>query len=273
MGVSAAEAIATGVPRMLALEAAARASLAANVPEPMSRLGPAFALAWAENGFATIEPSHRLAASLMATSIPQEHVDEFVRMPWRCFGFHVPNGLLGEQPAFALVLHSRDGQYQMLSIHEREFHYGVEKSIADWNIKIVRNEVNDNTFTPQDMRRANREIELMGRLFLGICAEMSAHRPSGDITSGGIARDAKNRPIPHTFKLIRDVKVDARRAVRDYAEGRSGRGPSVQVLVRGHWKAQAFGPGLAERKIIHVEPYWRGPEDAPVAIRAHKLDE
>ena len=27
----------------------------------------------------------------------------------------------------------------------------------------------------------------------------------------------------------------------------------------------------ADRRWIHVEPYWRGPEDAPIALRSHKL--
>lgn len=41
--------------------------------------------------------------------------------------------------------------------------------------------------------------------------------------------------------------------------------------VRGHWKVQAHGPGRSERKTIHVEPYWRGPDAAEVISRPYMV--
>lgn len=38
----------------------------------------------------------------------------------------------------------------------------------------------------------------------------------------------------------------------------------VRSLVAGHWKMQPHGPNRSERKLIRIEPYWRGPLDAPV---------
>lgn len=72
-------------------------------------------------------------------------------------------------------------------------------------------------------------------------------------------------------RLTRDVKVDCRQHVRDYIRGASDRTLSVQHMVRGHWKMQKHGEGGAQRKFIHVEPYWRGPDDAPIALRNHVL--
>lgn len=40
---------------------------------------------------------------------------------------------------------------------------------------------------------------------------------------------------------------------------------------RGHHKRQAHGTGGLLRKWIHVEPYWRGGEDAPIAVKTHKV--
>lgn len=37
--------------------------------------------------------------------------------------------------------------------------------------------------------------------------------------------------------------------------------------VRGHWKQQAHGKGLSERKPIFVEPYWKGPDMGSVVQR------
>ncbi|MBF0306746.1 MAG: hypothetical protein HQL41_13970 [Alphaproteobacteria bacterium] len=43
----------------------------------------------------------------------------------------------------------------------------------------------------------------------------------------------------------------------------------VRLLVRGHWKSQVHGPGMTLRKLIHVEPYWRGPEMAELVDRPY----
>lgn len=284
MGRAAIEAIALGVPRQLALEAAGRAALDLGQPEALCRICPSFALAWAENAFSTVEPAHRLAASLMATTIPQEYVEDFVRMPWRCFGFQVPDRLLGKEAGFSLALHTHGGTVQTISLIGQQFHYGVEDSLAGWNSKIVESSVvpgivDDGIpadfFSPSAVDRTARVTELMGRLFLGVCTEMSGHRQSesGPSTTNGREHTdrSQDRRLTSTFKLTRDVNVDVRRAVRDYVEGRSTRQPSVQILVRGHWKMQVYGLGKADRKLIHVEPYWRGPEDGPVAVRAHKI--
>lgn len=31
------------------------------------------------------------------------------------------------------------------------------------------------------------------------------------------------------------------------------------------------GEDLTERKFIHIEPYWRGDPDSPIALRTHLL--
>lgn len=46
---------------------------------------------------------------------------------------------------------------------------------------------------------------------------------------------------------------------------------SVRELVKGHYKRQAHGEGNAQRKVIWVQPYWRGPdpEDIQVSVPSH----
>jgi hypothetical protein len=39
---------------------------------------------------------------------------------------------------------------------------------------------------------------------------------------------------------------------------RSGWELTVRVLVTGHWKNQPYGPGSSLRKLIWIEPYWKG---------------
>lgn len=48
--------------------------------------------------------------------------------------------------------------------------------------------------------------------------------------------------------------------------------PAIQRLVRGHHKRQVVGIGRSGRRVIWIEPYWRGPEDAPILTRPYKVD-
>ncbi|MBZ4398643.1 hypothetical protein [Myxococcus sp. AS-1-15] len=40
----------------------------------------------------------------------------------------------------------------------------------------------------------------------------------------------------------------------------------VRVRVSGHWKRQAHGTERRERKLIWVQPYWRGPDDGTAPV-------
>ncbi len=46
---------------------------------------------------------------------------------------------------------------------------------------------------------------------------------------------------------------------------------TVRTRVTGHWRNQAYGPGWQERKIIWIEPFWRGPEDGIVGPSTHEM--
>jgi hypothetical protein len=39
----------------------------------------------------------------------------------------------------------------------------------------------------------------------------------------------------------------------------------VRTLVSGHWKQQPCGPKHSERKLIRIEPYWKGPIDGALS--------
>jgi hypothetical protein len=47
------------------------------------------------------------------------------------------------------------------------------------------------------------------------------------------------------------------------AESGAGATLTVRVRVQGHWKRQPCGEGRQDRKVIWVQPHWRGPEDGP----------
>lgn len=47
-------------------------------------------------------------------------------------------------------------------------------------------------------------------------------------------------------------------------EGEKKWGLSVRFMVRGHWRNQACGEKLGQRRPVYVAPYLKGPEDAPL---------
>ena len=67
------------------------------------------------------------------------------------------------------------------------------------------------------------------------------------------------------------VRLDCREAIREYVSGERRKKPVCQWIVRGHWRNQACGPSLTERKRTWIEPYWKGPEREPILSREHVL--
>jgi hypothetical protein len=45
----------------------------------------------------------------------------------------------------------------------------------------------------------------------------------------------------------------------------------VRTLVSGHWKQQPCGPRNSERKLIRIEPFWRGPVDGALSSPVRKV--
>lgn len=120
-----------------------------------------------------------------------------------------------------------------------------------------------------------RTSRAMRRAFAGVVLELMSpkrHGSNGEQKTHG-RRKAEHPSDASTIVLRRDVVVDCRDWLENHLRGDADakRVISVQTLVRGHWKRQAYGPGASDRKYIHIEPYWRGPEDAPIAVRSHVL--
>ena len=131
---------------------------------------------------------------------------------------------------------------------------------------------------PMGRRMMDRNSLIMRRIIAGVCLELSNPGRLEAAHVGVVAkrreksRKRKYRILPKgcdQYALRDSVKLpDFRETVRDYLDGKKRSSPKVRTLVRGHWKRQAYGPDKQLRKIIHVEPYWRGPKGAPISVRA-----
>lgn len=87
-----------------------------------------------------------------------------------------------------------------------------------------------------------------------------------------IARRLKDMDQTKVIYLGGSVKLDRSTGA---SRGSGGKGTPLMVRqkISGHWKAQPFGKKMAMRKLIWVEPYWRGPEDGPIKLATtHTLD-
>ena len=70
--------------------------------------------------------------------------------------------------------------------------------------------------------------------------------------------------------LGKSIRID-RTAPQTNGEG-TGREIEVRFRVSGHWKNQPHGAQNLLRKLIWVEPYWKGSEDSPLKLSTYKLD-
>lgn len=240
---------------------------------------------WYMQGFpAIVLRSHTYAAALAATSIPGDI--EF-RAPFKSVLVQLPDGLLPN--VWATML------------HESEFGDGLWTVVvyfSDGRMKKMLLRVPFDNHMRGDLGQATVEVHpaddgwrsneitatlvrlqhVVARIAFGSCLALTAdkQRSNGkadEPASGRPPRDRGLLPSCRVFQVGSPVSVDCRKAILEYVEhGSKSRGPlTLQFLVRGHWRNQACGPQMLERRLTWIEPYWKGPNDAPINIRPHEL--
>lgn len=252
---------------------------------------------WVHCGLPTITMGHKYAAALLATTATKEAVAA-ARGPFPAFIIELPDQLLftddpdrpGERiplrrilagsietkrgPAWAFVAYT-DGKVSL-------YRHGQTSEELLPPDEIDGDQMGDpnDPFRFEVTDRDQRVIFLLGRLLVNTCLAMSdptniravgkAHKQWEKYSTGSKRNDPE--PVVRTFQLGKPIKLDCRETVREYVDGQR-RKLSVQVLVRGHFKTQHHGPRNSLVKVIWREPFWRGPEDAPIPVRAHLLGE
>lgn len=251
----------------------------------------AFPAMWARCGMPQFVIGHRLAASFFATAMPSVDLADLVVPPFAAFVVRVPERVLptpssmrGDEyvgpdiRAVFVLATPKDNAISWIWMATTDGHRGFNyrSGMKTQNLLAEVEHVDANTPRGNDSPDLREETSrfgiLIGRLIVSTCLYLSdPTKPRLDARGGKPSkRTIGEPPMPWTIQLNAPVRVDVREAVAAYLN-QGGKSPTVQCLVRGHWKSQAHGPGMSLRKMIHVEPYWRGPEDAPVAIRQHVL--
>jgi hypothetical protein len=243
----------------------------------------AFLGRWAMSGYPTITLTHKTAAALMATTVSPEIANEMVHAPWPAFVVRLPTPLLycGPDEPGTLIGAMQSGEgwaYWMECESERTAPMlGLAMSARDiaceGDVMIVQTKDDENQNGPVSDFVARNE-RLYRTLILGLCLQLSDPQLRASCDRGTATRKpprVKGRPqdtLPtyRSFDLRLAVKVDVLEAVRGYIHHGGGH-PKVQSLVRGFFRKQPHGVKSSLRKTIWIEPYWRGPVDAPVSAR------
>lgn len=239
-------------------------------------LNPIFACflhEWRESSYARLEVSHKLAASLCLTDVPDE-VE--VRAPWQAWSLVVPDGLLniarvwmrGLEPIVAL---KRDGTALLLGdarIAEEELLEFVQARDEDFQQR------HEDDFYPRLEKLDERVLAMLDSLVKGCC--LALRSPEAFEKKRSLSRKKRRCVAPDfdqaRYMLSAPVKIDLREHVRTLLRNGHGVGPKVQFLVRGHWRNQACGPKQSLRKTIWIEPFWKGPEETRILLRGHRVE-
>lgn len=243
-----------------------------------------FLAKWAHHAFPRIVTTHTYAAALMGTTVTRDILED-LEVQWKAFEVVIPNGLLivdgldysririritdHEDPSLTgwseMWLYTMDTKAGMgLSVHTL-----AERSLADLLATGL-----------QGKEPLERAAFLARRLVSGLLLAMQYPNNFSDKKQKKrtqVAREFKREDPKHRVVMVGSpVKVDARPMVARFLRVQTGRRtnyapPSVQSWVRGHYKRQVIGIGRNGRKVIHVEGYWRGDENAPILTRPQKV--
>lgn len=244
---------------------------------------------WYGYGMPALEVSQKLAASLMVTKPNRELLGE-TPPPFPTFLVYVPNKLLsvntssGTQADVRSILVGHrtaantedDSRWCSCTLTDMPVTlWRVQRTFPDLVLSDTDDANAENLFDHKldelDDRSQLLLHRLIGNLVLYASEKSRLHPIGGGHSKSGSNRRTSPEPLKRVFRVTSDVRHDFRSVVRDYVAG-TGTKLSVQGFVEGHFKSQVHGAGRTLRKRIFVEPYWRGPEDAPIALRKHRYE-
>jgi hypothetical protein len=211
---------------------------------------------WIDSAFARLEVSHKLAAALCLTDVPD---DTELHAPWIGWSLVVPDGLLGASQPARLWCLGLDPAYVVTAAGQ----------VEPWSNEIVGGE------TAADLLRA------FVRAVCVVLSDPDRRKAEGKWGSGASTPTRSKRPPGPPPKegarylLAQPVTIDLRDTVREILGGRKGGGgiPKHQFLVRGHPRQQAWGPKHSLRRYKWIEPFWKGDPEARILLRGHKVED
>ena len=271
-------------------------SLALLAGSPDTQIILSWCAKWADCAFPHIVLGHKIASAFMATNANPDLIND-VFPPWKALLITIPSNLIFVEDYTTKQQVSMD----MLSIQQIQNERG---NIWNWRLssqnsplQLWRFGLTTDLLASTDMSYSDQELgelfgkditdkderiaQLIGRLIIGICLSFPEHNKSVGKgsklhnKSKGYNRDS-NGPIMRTYEIRSPITIDCRNVIKDYitfGNRKHSSSPNIQTLVRGCWRRPPFGIAKGLPKTIHIEPYWRGPEDAKILVRSHVIKE
>jgi hypothetical protein len=255
-----------------------------------------FAAAWADCAYPKIVTSHRHAAALMCTKVDKSIVAD-LKVPWKAFAVSVPNGLLtikdreydsigilvapDEEVDAIIRLHGKDCVAKFVILISGQEGDLCMSAMASTLEAGLLHEAEEHEFltlekgsVPVEVEAKRRVMLCARRLVVGMLVGLQTENFVDRESRSASKRTGRRRGLPehrNIFVRPQAISVDCRPALKDYLSTLEGDPPVYQTLVRGHYKRQACGQGRLDRKVIWIEPYWRGPEEAEIVVRPYTV--
>jgi len=248
-----------------------------------------WATKWVDGGCRIIDTSEDYFSAMAQTKISVDALPE-IRIPWPAFLVRIPSGILVDDAGTNYTQYIV-GQFDGMRRPEFEESRVVSFSalgdgndsarlaslnphgLADSLFHECKDELECPAWDPAWSVSERRVLHLAHRAVAGLLFTMqhtNNWKRGGIFSKAGTGRPDDDEPPPHRSIIIgRPLSIDVTEAVRADARSGAHTAPSVQTLVRGHIKRQVVGVGRTGRKVVWIEPYWRGPEDAPILARPH----
>lgn len=253
-----------------------------------------FAGKWAVHAFQRITTTHTYAAALMCSDADRDVLED-IEVQWHAFMVIVPNGLLSfvdeetkiENEYNRILVASFDGAATIILLNQHgaksshriivQMSDSIARVLDVENVQLVH-ATNTESSLEANKVKVQRITILAKRMVAGLLLALQHQDNFKSKTHP--AREGKNprehkEPAHRVVFVGKPLKVDCRPSIGDYIRNgspkRKGAPPAVQFIVRGHYKRQVIGVGRAGRKVIWVEPYWKGPEEAPILTRPKKV--
>jgi hypothetical protein len=245
---------------------------------------------WWETGLHQIRVGHKMCAALLASKASSD-VARYVQAPWPSFLIELPSDFM--YASRMLEGHTEDDLTALSHVLvyalpgddvERGWQFNAYGLNTDqvWTFsgrldKFVEMAYGTDPEAPlfgaDDATDTDkRSIAMLCRLTLNVCLALSdptniRSKPSSPHMGLGPSYKRNGQPQSPIYVLGKERMIDCREVVSDYLRtGKMRKGLTVQSLVAGHYKTQHHGPKNSLVKIIWLEPYPRGPTDAPTLI-------